>query len=212
MRACPCQIRAQCYTTLVRQILEYSSPIWDHHVQKDINCLKKVGQIRQPREQCNPDTASNTVVPSRGAKSPSEAVHAILTRTQSGRHPVANYHRGMPATTRCHDMRYFIAYWRTTTLRHSFFPDAAWLWNKLPSSSSTAPSPEAYTTSLQGRTFQHSAPPVYTICIYKFTRHHLYSCTSLSSLYACVQYSATRIMHNTWKKKNISTVHHMSYF
>ena len=36
------QIRAQCCTTLVRPIMEYSSPVWDPHLQKDINCLEMV--------------------------------------------------------------------------------------------------------------------------------------------------------------------------
>ena len=29
MRSCPRNVRAQCYTTLVRPMLEYSSPVWD---------------------------------------------------------------------------------------------------------------------------------------------------------------------------------------
>ena len=157
MRACPFQIRAQCYTTLVRPILVRPcmgpSPTKGHQLPR--NGPEKVGQIRlpelQPREQRNPDAALSTVGSSRGAKSPSRAMlykseHSLVAI------PVANYLRVMPATTRGHDMRYLIAYCRTTTIRHSFFPDAARLWNKLPSSSVMAPSTEAYKTSLQGRT------------------------------------------------------------
>ena len=33
MRSCPRNVRSQCYTTLVRPILEYCSPVWDPHLQ-----------------------------------------------------------------------------------------------------------------------------------------------------------------------------------
>ena len=33
--------RAQCYSTLVRPIMEYASTIWDPHTQKDVDCLEK---------------------------------------------------------------------------------------------------------------------------------------------------------------------------
>ena len=41
MRGCPRDTRAQCYSTLVRPIMEYASTIWDPHTQKDIDCLEK---------------------------------------------------------------------------------------------------------------------------------------------------------------------------
>ena len=37
MRRCPRDTRAQCYSTLVRPIMEYASTIWDYHTQKDID-------------------------------------------------------------------------------------------------------------------------------------------------------------------------------
>ena len=44
MRVCPMKIRAQCYATLVRPIMVHhiGSPVWDPHLQKDINCLEMV--------------------------------------------------------------------------------------------------------------------------------------------------------------------------
>ena len=41
MRGCPRDTRAQCYSTLVRPIMEYTRTIWDPHTQKDIDCLEK---------------------------------------------------------------------------------------------------------------------------------------------------------------------------
>ena len=42
LRACPKDIRAKCYTTLVRPIVEYAGTVWDPHVQKHIDCVEKV--------------------------------------------------------------------------------------------------------------------------------------------------------------------------
>jgi len=159
MRACPCQIRAQCYTTLVRPILEYSSPVWDPHLQKDINCLEMV-QRRSARFAYQNFSRESSVTKMLSylqwdplAERRAQAKVCMLYKASNGlvAIPITDYLRVMPATIRGHDMRYFLAYCRTTTLRHSFFPDAARLWNKLPSSSVAAPSIEAFKTSLQGR-------------------------------------------------------------
>jgi len=159
MRACPFQIRAQCYTTLVRPILEYSSPVWDPHLQKDINCLEMV-QRRSARFAYQNFSRESSVTKMLSylqwdplAERRAQAKVCMLYKASNGlvAIPITDYLRVMPATIRGHDMRYFLAYCRTTTLRHSFFPDAARLWNKLPSSSVAAPSIEAFKTSLQGR-------------------------------------------------------------
>ena len=39
---CPLHIKSQCYTTLVRPILEYACSVWDPHHQIDIELLEKV--------------------------------------------------------------------------------------------------------------------------------------------------------------------------
>ena len=42
MNKCPRDIKAKCYTTLLRPILEYGSPVWDPHYLTDINYLEKI--------------------------------------------------------------------------------------------------------------------------------------------------------------------------
>ena len=39
---CPTHIKSNCYKTFVRPILEYESPIWAPHQQKNISALEKV--------------------------------------------------------------------------------------------------------------------------------------------------------------------------
>ena len=40
LHACPRDINARCYSTLVRPIVEYSSVVWDPHTQANINKLE----------------------------------------------------------------------------------------------------------------------------------------------------------------------------
>ena len=118
-----------------------------------------------------------------------KAAHSLVTI------PVTNYLRVTTATTAA-TTRGIVS----PTAVHSFFPDAARLWNKLPCSSVTA-RPQRHLKP--GSRVAHCSNQhiLYISTSSPCTRHHLYSCTSLSSLYTCVQYSTPRIMHNTWKKK-----------
>jgi len=42
LQACPLQLREMAYFSLVRSILEYSAPVWDPHLKKDIYALEMV--------------------------------------------------------------------------------------------------------------------------------------------------------------------------
>ena len=41
MRGCLRDTRPQCYSTLIRPIMDYASTIWEPHTQKDMDCLEK---------------------------------------------------------------------------------------------------------------------------------------------------------------------------
>jgi hypothetical protein len=67
--SCPSKIKAQCYTTLVRPIMEYACIIWDPVTQKNIRELEMV-QRRAARivtgdyittSRCNSDARSSAV-------------------------------------------------------------------------------------------------------------------------------------------------------
>ena len=64
--------------------------------------------------------------------------------------PVEQYLRPSATYTRGHDQKFFMGYCRTNTMKFSF-PDAARRWNQLPSSSTVAPSLEAFRRSLEPR-------------------------------------------------------------
>lgn len=160
MRACPINTRAQCYATLVRPIMEYSSPVWDPHQQKDIDCLEKVQRrcARFVNQDFSRESSVTQMLQTLNwgslAERRAQAKVCLLYKAINNlvAIPVLVYLRSAPATrTRGHDHRFFIAYHRTTIMRKSFFPDAARLWNSLPSSTVSAPSYEAFKSSLGGQ-------------------------------------------------------------
>ena len=158
MRACPRNVRSQCYASLVRPILEYSSPVWDPHLQKDIDTLEKV-QRRSARFVTQDFSRESSVtkmmkdlhwetLAERRAKAKVIMLYRIVHHLVAI--PVEEYLTPAATNTRGHDHKFFIQYCRTNTMRHSFFPDTARLWNKLPAESTEAPSLEAFRGSLQG--------------------------------------------------------------
>ena len=42
LKRCPQELKSLAYNTLVRSTLEYSSPIWDPHLKKDVAQLEKI--------------------------------------------------------------------------------------------------------------------------------------------------------------------------
>ena len=159
MRSCPRNVRAKCYTTLVRPILEYSSPVWDPHLQKDTDCLEKVQRrcarfaFQEFSRESSMSSMMHTLQWESLAERRAKAKVTMLYRIANNlvALPLNQYLKPSATNTRGHDYRLFIPYCRTNTLRHSFFPDAARLWNKLPTVSTVAPSLEAFRASLQGR-------------------------------------------------------------
>ena len=157
-RSCPRQIRAQCYSTLVRPILEYSSPVWDPHLQKDIDTLEKVqrrsarfvyqdfsreSSVTKMLNQLNWDSLAE-----RRAKAKVTMIYRGMN--QLVEIPMDHLRPATVTSTRGNEQKFFIQYCRTTTMRHSFYPDAARLWNALPTSSTAAPSLAAFKGSLEG--------------------------------------------------------------
>lgn len=159
MRTCPKPIREQFYNSLVRPIMEYASPVWDPALKKDIDSLEMV-QRRAARFVCQDFRRESSVtqmmtslgwesLASRRAKSRLyllyKAAHGLVAI------PVDNYLRTLASNTRGSDMKYFVPYCRTNTMKYSFFPAAARMWNSLPPACTSAPSFEAFEQSLEGR-------------------------------------------------------------
>ena len=156
LRAWPKDIRAKCYTTLVRPIVEYAGTVWDPHVQKHIDCVEKV-QRRAARfvyqyfqRTSNVTTMMNSLGWESLAERRAKAKVVMLYRAIHGLVALPISLQQTVSTTTHTQASFFIPYCRTATLRHSFFPDTARLWNNLPMGVVTAPSLESFKSGLHG--------------------------------------------------------------
>ena len=137
---CPQEVKAQCYKTLVRPILEYATAAWDPYTNTCIQQLKVV-QCRAARfVKGDYKTTSST------SQMLQDLGWAVLEQRRQNAKLVMIYHityglvdipassflHPLATSTRGHALRYFIPYCRTDTYLHSFFPSGIRLWNQLP--------------------------------------------------------------------------------
>ena len=152
LKTCPSQIKARCYTTLVRPIVEYASTVWDPVTQKNKRQLEMVQR-----------RAARTVV---GDYRTTSSVAQILTHLnwptleeRRKRAKVTMVYRLMNGlveiesdslmptkirSTRGHQRKFILPQSRLQTHQQSFFPSAVRLWNKLPSKIDNAASLEQF--------------------------------------------------------------------
>jgi hypothetical protein len=158
MCGCPRDTRAQCYSPLVRPIVEYASSIWDSHTQKDIDCLEMT-QRRSARfvyQDFRRTSSVTQMMTQLGWESLAErCAKAKVTMMYRAVHglvciPVWSYLTPVISATRGNTVKLFIPYCRTTTMQYSFFPDTARLWNSLSPDVAAAQSLEAFKTRLHG--------------------------------------------------------------
>ncbi|XP_071172211.1 uncharacterized protein [Mytilus edulis] len=157
--SCPNTIKAQCYTTLVRPIMEYACVIWDPITQNNIRQLEMV-QRRSARFVTGDYRTTSSVTRilkdlqwielQERRKSVKtimlyRIIHHLVVK------PPEQYliPRGVALTTRGHDTRFLLPYSRIQNHQQSFFPSAIRLWNELPSAVITASTVEGFKDSLQ---------------------------------------------------------------
>ena len=154
MRGCSRDTRAQCYSKLVRPIMEYVSTIWDPRTQKDIDCLEKA-QCRSARFVYQDFQRASSVIQMMtqlGRRSLAErCAKAKATTMHQTVHglvciPVWSYLTPVVSAT---TVKFFIQYCRTTPMQYSF-PDTAQLWNSLPRDVAAAQSLESFNIRLHG--------------------------------------------------------------
>ena len=138
MGNCPYDVKAACYTTLVRPQLEYGSTVWDPHTSKNIKALEMV-QRRSARFVCNDYRKGN---------SPSEMMSRLGWETLAERRRKAkaimmfkinNSLIDIPRTlfkpTTSHGRRsnacFEVPFCRTNSFMNSFVPSAIRIWNGL---------------------------------------------------------------------------------
>ena len=156
---CPTSVKSQCYTTLVRPILEYGCSVWDPHHQVDIYFLERAKK-RGARfvtnnyrmETGNSDKNLKTL----GWDTLEERrIRNKLTYFQKARLKLIDipteHLRLKTRTTRLggDGPAYFRDYSGIDGHRFSFFPDSTNIWNHLPLSIRTCEDMDLYSSQIQ---------------------------------------------------------------
>ena len=156
MRHCPRNVKAACYTTLIRPGLEYASCIWNPHTADNIHRLERV-QRRSARFVTGYYSWYSSVSPmintlglesleARRAKSQVTMLYRITNNLIDI--PSSTYLVPLQSSSRGHGYRFFQPYCRTLTLQRSFFPTAISQWNRLPESLFAQPTLEGFKAGL----------------------------------------------------------------
>ena len=140
LRQCPANVRERCYLTLVRPILEYACVVWSPYTMTNIDKLERV-QRKAARFVCNDYSMYSrvtnmlnrmhwTTLQVRRENLRLIMIYKIvnnLVEIDIGNSLIKN---NLP--TRGHSNRFKQLFTRVNSFKHSFYPDAIKLWNKLP--------------------------------------------------------------------------------
>ena len=154
--SCTQEVKKQCYTTLVRPILEYASEVWDPHQATNIQRLERTQRRAARFITGNYDRQASV----------SEMLNKIELPTLRDRRAatkVTTFFKGIkgqlaiptsqlqPAKrcTRGNQQKYQQLHCRLGITSASFYPDAVRLWNTLPEEVAAAPTLESFKSRLQ---------------------------------------------------------------
>ena len=137
---CPTNIKAQCYTTLVRPTVEYASSVWNPAKKETINKIEAV-QRRAARFATGDYQRTSSVtsmlrqlqwqsLQSRRETAQMTMMYRIVYHLVDI--PADQYLHPSSLRTRGHQLRFLVPHTRTTVYRTAFFPQAIRLWNQLP--------------------------------------------------------------------------------
>ena len=161
IKGCKQETKKQCYTTMVRPILEYASDVWDPHQANDTARLEKV-QRRSARfitRNFRREASVNAML---------QELNIPLLKERRAHSKVTTLYKALNgdleiptspliptlSTTRGHTKRYLVPSSRLVTTKGSFYPDTIRLWNSLPASVVESPSLELFKTRLQPLTLR----------------------------------------------------------
>jgi hypothetical protein len=156
--SCPSDIKAQCYKSLVRPIMEYASPAWAPYTSTNINKLEAV-QRRAARfvtGDYRRTSSTSQMIATLGwptlQQRREETKLVLVYRITHGLVdiPAQPYFQPANLTTRGRASGYYLPFCRTDVLRHSFFPSAIRLWNKLPEEVAASQTLDSFKAGLAG--------------------------------------------------------------
>ena len=156
--SCPAKIKAQCYTTLVRPIMEYACVVWDPVAQRNIYALEMVqrraarftlGDYRTTSSVTNMLQELNwNTLEERRKKAKVIMLYRIVHQTVAIPSQPYLIPRGASSSTRGHDQRFQVPYSRLQCHQQSFIPSTIRLWNNIPSAAVEASTIDAFKGSL----------------------------------------------------------------
>jgi len=136
---CPKNIKANCYKSFVRPILEYSSSVWSPHLQTDIQQIEKIQRsaARYVLNDYSWHSSVTSMLSNLGWSTLEERrsynklvtffklIQSIIEIPTLQPTPLTSVIRG-------HSQRFRIPQARTNLYLHSFLPSTIKLWNNLP--------------------------------------------------------------------------------
>ena len=151
LHGCPSGVKDQCYKSLVRPILEYSSCVWDLHTQRNVNKLEMVQRraarfVKGDYERTSSVTSMLTdlhwnILQERRMQVKSAMLYRIVHTLVAI--PVTPFL--IPVrTSRGHSMKFFIPQSTVNSHLYSFFPSTIRIWNQLPECAVSASSLETF--------------------------------------------------------------------
>ena len=138
---CPTTIKAKCYTTIVRPVVEYAAIVWDPILQKQKNAVEMVQRRAARFAVGDYRTTSSVTKAMEELKWPTleqrrkvsktttmfKLINGIIEVPAENLTPLDNDRK-----TRGHHHRLRVPFSRTTSHQQSFFPSTTRLWNALP--------------------------------------------------------------------------------
>ena len=164
LRDCPTHVKAHCYKTLVRPVLEYGCAVWDPHAVGDIQDLEKI-QKRAGRFCTNNyimEHGNTEMNMSQLNWKPLEERRAhnklnLFYKAREGLIEIPFDHvKVNNSSTRRGGRTYQIEHSSVNSHLYSFFPNSIRLWNSLPDSAKDCRNFEAFKTALDSITLRSS--------------------------------------------------------
>ena len=152
LSACPKDIKALSYKSLVRPQVEYAATVWDPPTKTSISKVEAVQ--RRAARFCHGDyRRTSRVTPmlqnlgwedlkTRREQSKTIMMYRIVNNLIDI--PAERYLTHTGTSTRGHESRFLVPYCSVVAYKSSFFPSTIRLWNALPVSMVTAPTLEAF--------------------------------------------------------------------